>query len=140
MYHAIFIYWQPPSGGCVLKPSLRFCVSESCDAAAFGRLCVETYQFFNIVNLLKQPPSGGCVLKHINVLHVTANELQPPSGGCVLKPSRSSLKRKMERQPPSGGCVLKRPKDGDKKDISQAAAFGWLCVETCRSREIKSNV
>ena len=33
---------QPPSGGCVLKPpELR--QSLACIAAAFGRLCVETY-------------------------------------------------------------------------------------------------
>ena len=34
------------------------------DAAAFGRLCVETLNCELIDDLGVQPPSGGCVLKH----------------------------------------------------------------------------
>ena len=33
---------QPPSGGCVLKQALKELFTETQDAAAFGRLCVET--------------------------------------------------------------------------------------------------
>ena len=33
---------QPPSGGCVLKLVLMCCNRQSHQAAAFGRLCVET--------------------------------------------------------------------------------------------------
>ena len=32
-------------------------------AAAFGRLCVETYHRDLILEHRQQPPSGGCVLK-----------------------------------------------------------------------------
>ena len=35
---------QPPSGGCVLKPSILTKQGLGTFAAAFGRLCVETYQ------------------------------------------------------------------------------------------------
>ena len=78
---------QPPSGGCVLKPQIvesdyiikqaaafgRLCVETLfCKkpptpnvAAAFGRLCVETAISENILASGKQPPSGGCVLKQI---------------------------------------------------------------------------
>ena len=34
-------------------------------AAAFGRLCVETFQNRYCLSWILQPPSGGCVLKHI---------------------------------------------------------------------------
>ena len=34
--------WQPPSGGCVLKRLTLDTNEPSADAAAFGRLCVET--------------------------------------------------------------------------------------------------
>ena len=34
---------QPPSGGCVLKPIIKEFFSTNTIAAAFGRLCVETY-------------------------------------------------------------------------------------------------
>ena len=33
---------QPPSGGCVLKLAFLCEILESLNAAAFGRLCVET--------------------------------------------------------------------------------------------------
>ena len=34
---------QPPSGGCVLKPATNSKKLDAAHAAAFGRLCVETY-------------------------------------------------------------------------------------------------
>ena len=36
------VEWQPPSGGCVLKPVPSFADTAKVGAAAFGRLCVET--------------------------------------------------------------------------------------------------
>ena len=38
------VEWQPPSGGCVLKPVPSFADTAKVGAAAFGRLCVETYK------------------------------------------------------------------------------------------------
>ena len=35
---------QPPSGGCVLKQPMQFDPAFFIDPAAFGRLCVETWQ------------------------------------------------------------------------------------------------
>ena len=79
---------QPPSGGCVLKPtgvwfdiisllaatfgwlcvettSLIVSLIVNISAATFGWLCVETWIKAETTNdILKQPPSGGCVLKH----------------------------------------------------------------------------
>ena len=58
---------QPPSGGCVLKPVLRWRINFCLAAAAFGRLCVETPQSIaHTHHVIKQPPSGGCVLKQNN--------------------------------------------------------------------------
>ena len=57
--------FQPPSGGCVLKPM--------------------PYQDL-FLRYKNQPPSGGCVLKLNNVVKNANRPVQPPSGGCVLKP------------------------------------------------------
>ena len=40
-------YAQPPSGGCVLKLGLSRLVISGEQAAAFGRLCVETESRLN---------------------------------------------------------------------------------------------
>ena len=79
-------------------------------AAAFGRLCVETSPFKIKRRRMPQPPSGGCVLKLANMPIAVAELWQPPSGGCVLK-----------HKP----CKL-------KKLLTTAAAFGRLCVETLK--------
>ena len=102
--HGLLI--QPPSGGCVLKRLCidrgrlynaaafgRLCVetplcttpAASWTPAAFGRLCVETGVLIWMALFVHQPPSGGCVLKHIRGHLITGTLLQPPSGGCVLK-------------------------------------------------------
>ena len=55
---------QPPSGGCVLKLFLDYWKTPFNYAAAFGRLCVETWiHVKKKTPRLLQPPSGGCVLK-----------------------------------------------------------------------------
>ena len=61
---------QPPSGGCVLKLwRFRF-LGFALIAAAFGRLCVETYKTdaYKLTKKGMQPPSGGCVLKRHNLI------------------------------------------------------------------------
>ena len=55
---------------------------------------------------------------------------QPPSGGCVLKHLRAAIFAHCIKQPPSGGCVLKQKLSTRHAQGNQAAAFGWLCVET----------
>ena len=100
---------QPPSGGCVLKLSQVKQSLKMKDAAAFGRLCVET-----IADELSSKP----------------NKTQPPSGGCVLKQFMNDVKKQFGLQPPSGGCVLKRATARMIFPLTFAAAFGRLCVET----------
>ena len=107
---------QPPSGGCVLKPSRPFLLARP----------------------TAQPPSGGCVLKPSRPFLLARPTAQPPSGGCVLKPAFVRGKAEIADQPPSGGCVLKLPRQRTGKP-AYAAAFRRLCVETyrwatCRSR------
>ena len=77
-------------------------------AAAFGRLCVETFTASVMCSArTSQPPSGGCVLKLSQMIAPDVLNLQPPSGGCVLKQIRVQLNWRHLQQPPSGGCVLK---------------------------------
>ena len=124
--------------------------------AAFGRLCVETREYFGDKCLFKsQPPSGGCVLKPASAWRCVQFEIQPPSGGCVLKLYYMGWHDSERSQPPSGGCVLKpmclpatiipipQPPSGGcvlKPSILSSilfhtvpAAFGRLCVETLLS-------
>ena len=54
---------QPPSGGCVLKLWTRQAKLPKNIPAAFGRLCVETNNYPDFRVKIFQPPSGGCVLK-----------------------------------------------------------------------------
>ena len=122
---------QPPSGGCVLKQTLRPPSRLGLLAAAFGRLCVET--FLKALPLLYsnwQPPSGGCVLKQNGKPKGIGDKMQPPSGGCVLKQIRALDLDNPRKQPPSGGCVLKLCSTIVPIILISAAAFGRLCVET----------
>ena len=78
-------------------------------AAAFGRLCVETYGCRRLCLYLLQPPSGGCVLKPpVCEQRTHHHRWQPPSGGCVLKLFEIGHFVSHLVQPPSGGCVLKQ--------------------------------
>ena len=151
---------QPPSGGCVLKPFVEAILSTARTPAAFGRLCVETYNALFVgrpnfpaafgrlcvetveVQLAKrlvehQPPSGGCVLKLYWLNCCFLWSLQPPSGGCVLKHAAPLHWFASSSQPPSGGCVLKllHPKTSSLK--KGPAAFGRLCVETIKRSKKK---
>ena len=56
--------FQPPLGGCVLKPQNDQDIGTLKPPAAFRRLCVET-KLSPALDTLKinQPPLGGCVLK-----------------------------------------------------------------------------
>ena len=104
---------QPPSGGCVLKLLIVDTDTFKRFPAAFGRLCVET---------------DGRLTVHFGTG-------QPPSGGCVLKQEAAKRRRCIGAQPPSGGCVLKRRSyPALPFSIMVPAAFGRLCVETSMVR------
>ena len=64
------------------------------------------------------------------------DDLQPPSGGCVLKLLFGIAFIPPVEQPPSGGCVLKRTLILVTARITQAAAFGRLCVETLSAKRL----
>ncbi len=98
---------QPPSGGCVLKPRHIPPSRQRQPSAAFRRLCVETIALRLRRIKIYQPPSGGCVLKLKNPSSKFTTRLQPPSGGCVLKLLFTNDELTRLIQPPSGGCVLK---------------------------------
>ena len=100
--------YQPPSGGCVLKPQYHNDTNRNGRPAAFGRLRVETYPKSQWMR--RYPPAAFrrlCVETVItcSIWYLTQ---QPPSGGCVLKPS--GQRRQYQHRPP--------------------AAFGRLYVET----------
>ena len=78
--------WQPPSGGCVLKLENLKNLIDKLQAAAFGRLCVETL-FDRLTYCYKEAAAFGrlCVETELTQNNTQALPLQPPSGGCVLK-------------------------------------------------------
>ena len=82
------------------------------EAAAFGRLCVETFVLSSRLEETTAAAFGRLCVETISEINLfTTYPAQPPSGGCVLK----------LRFPD----VTKRPEF--------AAAFGRLCVETRQS-------
>ena len=102
---------QPPSGGCVLKPSNA--TSHGCfyGPAAFGRLCVETANVYQSIPDGAPAAFGRLCVETVNMLAATSY---------------------VAGQPPSGGCVLKQSEDRERLTSITPAAFGRLCVETIR--------
>ena len=89
-------------------------------AAAFGRLCVETQSEIELNERILAAAFGRlCVETRLNLLSMNSNK-QPPSGGCVLKPVFLFCRRQWLEQPPSGGCVLKQ----QQKDANKALTIG----------------
>ena len=79
------------------------------EAAAFGRLCVETLQALTVDEQTAAAAFGRlCVETSFLVICAVVMGWQPPSGGCVLKQVKSNILDATFR----------------------AAAFGRLCVET----------
>ena len=76
---------QPPSGGCVLKLSNLEKVNADLDAAAFGRLCVETLYNINMFTMPFAAAFGRLCVETLPTPNGYCHNWQPPSGGCVLK-------------------------------------------------------
>ena len=121
--------FQPPSGGCVLKPVGRNTLGRSSSAAAFGRLCVETALSASARALVSAAAFGRLCVETLSKRTTKRKCSQPPSGGCVLKRFATPSACIFANQPPSGGCVLKLVNQ-DAQAYSFPAAFGRLCVET----------
>ena len=76
-------------------------------AAAFGRLCVETAEEAERLAVQYPAAFGRLCVETAACLVARVSWQQPPSGGCVLKQVKKEQQRRQEEQPPSGGCVLK---------------------------------
>ena len=121
---------QPPSGGCVLKHLSLFEVCAPNAAAAFGRLCVETWAHINRTTPKRAAAFGRLCVETKEVANITNQNIAAAFGRlCVetkdLKELGNNLKAAAfgrlcvetmlddifetnhRRQPPSGGCVLK---------------------------------
>ena len=105
---------QPPSGGCVLKRRIGCALRFPLCPAAFGRLCVETFQG-RLTPELSRPAAFGRLCVETGKADDDALKIraQPPSGGCVLKLAGIDESEESENQPPSGGCVLKPYNNGE---------------------------
>ena len=99
---------QPPSGGCVLKPGRSCRTVGHIRPAAFRRLCVETL-LGDFMSSVVEPAA-------FRRLCVETVHQQPPSTRgnpaafrrlCV-ETLQNKKPRERVSQPPSGGCVLKQ--------------------------------
>ena len=100
--------FQPPSGGCVLKPI----------GGIYNRV------------FIRQPPSGGCVLKQPCPKIKAWLHNQPPSGGCVLKQINRIHRRQIIRPAAFRRLCVETKYDELPLLIEKPAAFRRLCVET----------
>ena len=124
-------FYQPPSGGCVLK-HFHLIVNTRVDIpAAFGRLCVETHP-----RPQRPPPilpaafGRLCVETDAETSHLFASAPAAFGRLCVETRRRRISHISVRNQPPSGGCVLKHLSCGEADGVTRPAAFGRLCVET----------
>ena len=98
---------QPPSGGCVLKPRPAQICMVSVKPAAFGRLCVETYQI-GTKRLITRPAAFGRLCVETAMQHILTACYVPAAFGRLCVETFSVLPNSQAfAQPPSGGCVLK---------------------------------
>ena len=113
-----------------MKRPFRVVIGQILQAAAFGRLCVETIAYIVTIIDSSVAAFGRLCVETSLSRKISASIKQPPSGGCVLKQKRPGRAVIPTLQPPSGGCVLKPGGEGVDGVVRAAAAFGRLCVET----------
>ena len=103
------------------------------EAAAFGRLCVET-EILDVMFKLEEAAAFGrlCVETFIES-QIDAGEYAAAFGRlCVETIMRCKCRHLRWGQSPSGGCVLKQKSSCFCSAARIAAAFGRLCVETTK--------
>ena len=122
---------QPPSGGCVLKPSFTLFFNNLHLAAAFGRLCVETPEPVGANNRRYAAAFGRLCVETSAAPPISALNSAAAFGRLCVETLNSFRAWINDWQPPSGGCVLKQLVITDGNHRCRAAAFGRLCVETC---------
>ena len=101
-------HFQPPLGGCVLKPVKRL----------------------KTIPNKAQPPLGGCVLKHHITLDSRGFHNQPPLGGCVLKPANGIGYMAGNVPATFRRLCVETSKRNRLHGRQRPAAFRRLCVET----------
>ena len=99
---------QPPSGGCVLKQTLRH------------RLRFDEMQ----------PPSGGCVLKHFMAYYCTKRIDAATFGWLCVETTYHRVKHDWSSSSHLRVAVCWNLDEFWKWLQGEAATFGWLCVET----------
>ena len=99
---------QPPSGGCVLKHLSLFEVCAPNAAAAFGRLCVETWAHINRTTPKRAAAFGRLCVETKEVANITNQNIAAAFGRLCVETIMIDGLITLDWQPPSGGCVLKR--------------------------------
>ena len=90
--------------------------SVATGSAAFGRLCVETFQIWGMTRKTLSAAFGRLCVETAVYDYLLNNPTQPPSGGCVLKHGHYNI----------------------EMIFITSAAFGRLCVETLTSLPLPS--
>ena len=98
---------QPPSGGCVLKPSKPLMRVISSIQPPSGGCVLKLIPFAAYLRVLAQPPSGGCVLKLLRRRRALEQHLPAAFRRLCVETRRRDTRHQYRSQPPSGGCVLK---------------------------------
>ena len=101
-------FFQPPSGGCVLKPRARGEYNRGTPPAAFGRLCVET-ESVGCKPGREAPAAFGRLCVETSCLRCSSTSACPAAFGRLCVETRFARIYEKGKQP---------------------AAFGRLCVET----------
>ena len=128
---------QPPSGGCVLKPVFIGHNVTSFDAAAFGRLCVETLPFLHLkIHSFAAAFGRLCVETSTIKRSILPKWGQPPSGGCVLKLLSWHYPCYRTDAAAFGRLCVETIHADQKARAFRAAAFGRLCVETKQHQKL----
>ena len=122
------LYYQPPSGGCVLKQILGY-GCRVVAAAAFRRLCVETLPVICRISRLRTAAFRRLCVETDTLCLELGCCIQPPSGGCVLKQivwriAKFGIAAAFRRLCVETLCMV------GGSSFRQPAAFRRLCVET----------
>ena len=120
-------------GRLCVETKISFANSPNEPAAAFGRLCVETlYRLILLQPLVKAAAFGRLCVETLSIEYLKPYLEQPPSGGCVLKPCLLFRKNNRTFAAAFGRLCVETTLNGCSFGYISAAAFGRLCVETSR--------
>ena len=101
------ILMQPPSGGCVLKPSNEVARIDCNWAATFGWLCVETAYLKWEDKCISAATFGWLCVETNKKTKSNEREVAATFGWLCVETDEERKQSESVAQPPSGGCVLK---------------------------------